>query len=102
VTYPTRIKLRTDAKGVEVYCEVLHPMSAEIDDMVTTSGRPNYITHMEFLRNGVVQAEFLLGKFVAAHPVIATYFTGAAKGDRISARWQDLAGNRGQADEVVP
>lgn len=97
MSYFTSLKLRQDGQGYEVLCEVLHPMHGGGQDESGGTTAANYITQMVFRRNGNIEAEFLLGRSIARHPVIGTYIQDAQEGQVISVSWQDLAGNRGQA-----
>jgi hypothetical protein len=60
----------------------------------------NYLIQATFRRNGALQAEVLLGRYVAADPVIGTHFDSLEKADEITVRWRDLAGTTDEASRI--
>lgn len=81
-----KLKVVTVDDAVRVLCEIQHPVTDA-----------NYVTQVVFRVNGDARAELLLGRNVAAHPVVGTNLPGLKAGDRIEAAWRDLRGARGSA-----
>jgi thiosulfate oxidation carrier complex protein SoxZ len=103
MTYPARIKATKSDGGFQVMCEILHPMETGNRNYAGTSVAilANYITQVTFRKNGEIQAQLLLGKYVSSNPVVGTWFKKLKKGDEISVSWQDISGNGGQQSLII-
>ena len=103
MSYPARIKTIRSDGGYQVLCEILHPMETgnRIYPGTSVAILANYITQVTFRRNGEIQAELLLGKYVSSNPVVGTRFKKLKQGDEITVSWQDISGNGGQQSLVM-
>ena len=96
MTLSTRLKLVPTANGHDVICSVKHPVDTSSPYAMW------YISTMTFYVNEEVAAEFKLGPYVSADPIIGTHLTGLKFGDRVSIEWIDTQAGRGEAEVIVP
>ena len=84
-----RIYFYQAGQGVDVVCRIPHEMTGE-----------NYLTQVTFRRNGILLADVLLGRHVAADPVVGTHVDDLGESDEVSVTWRDITGLTGVQSRV--